>query len=996
MNFFKKIFCLSFLLLAFCSLYAQTGNKDYEVVKYSADDNYLPQNSVKSIVKDNNGFIWMTTENGLVRYDGSKFDVFNMENIKGINCSRMSLFRGSVVKDSIYLQTEFSEYILIKNNKVSFIPPKNIPSNFAINKTIFSKKRLFADKIHKTDNSYYSLENDLIKYYSSDNKLEWSVPFVYDRLTNFFLYENELYVIDNKEILKITKNKIIAYKNSKIIDKQSKILINYVMQQTFVIKGSSVYIIARNKNGFYLKTVLNNYDLSASNIISAFYDKQNNLLYLGSATSGLLVVKEKTFTTVSGSGANRVYYAQVPLGSDQFLASSGEVFSTNPLLTKPVIQLYDKKYSDLYILVMDKNGDIWTKTDNNVYKFYKQTNYKTYKEYNFKDRISIIYELKNGQILVGTGANDQINGKLYSNDLSVKNTAFTELMSLKFIPTCLLETENNVLYAGSNVGFHKINISIKKYLSFKNLANRTVRGLFSITANEIWITTYDKGFFLYNTSTTVITKFPLDKNKYLSSSHSIVDDLKGYFWISTNKGLFQVSKQNLIDYASKKTKSVYYHYYDKSEGFATNEFNGGCHPSGLLLKNSFITFPSMNGIVLFNSDKVVPKMPVSGIFFEQAKVDDKVIPVINNNLTVKQGFEILGIYIHSPYYGSANNVNIEVKFDGPITQKWRLIEDNYISFTTLPPGTYFLTARKLSGFNAQYQYKKLKITIPKLFHQTFLFYFIIFLLVLALIGYSIILRTQYIRKANILLENKIAEQTFQLRNTIKTLKNIKDSLKFEIASHKKLIAAITHDIKSPLRFLVLTGKHLYKNKENNKAIQEDIENVYSSSNQLYNFVDNLLEYAKVSDDGTLSQPYNLSDLVNEKINFFKNIATSKKTIILNLVNEKETLTINRQLLSIIIHNILDNSIKNTSAGKIEFSVIKDLDEFLLIIQDSGAGMSPELVAFYNNRTFLKGKKPKKIGLGLQMIAELVDIIKGKIIIESALNEGTKIIILFKI
>ena len=996
MFFSKKTTCIFLLLLSFYSLFSQIDNKDYEVVKYSADANFLPQNSVKSIVKDKNGFLWMTTENGLVRYDGSKFDVFNMDNIKGINSSRMRLFRGSIIKDSIYLQNEFLQYILINNNKVTYLKPKNVPSNFAINNTIFSAKRLFINKIHKTDNSYYSLENDLIAYYSSDNKLQWSVRFVYDYLSKFFLFENELYVVDNKQVIKFTKNKIISVGINKIFDKHSTILINNVSQQTIVINGLNVYIVAKSKNEFYLKTILNNYDVSKNNIISAFYDSQNELLFLGSATSGLLEIKKKKFRTVSGNIKNTVYYAQVPIATDKFLASSGEVFTTNSLLYNPITKLFNEKYSDSFILVADKNDNIWTKTDNEVYKFNKSTNFKTFTKWIFKDRISIIYKLKNGQIAIGTGADNQINGKLYLNNISRKNSAFVAVMNLNFIPTSLLETKNNVLYAGSNAGFYKINSATKKYVTYKNLSKSIVRGLLLTATDKIWITTYNKGFYLFDASSTVITKFPIDQNKYLLSSHCIIDDTKGYFWISTNKGLFQVSKKNLTDYAAKKINSVYYQYYNKSEGFATNEFNGGCQPAGLFLKNGYITFPSMNGIVLFNSDKINPKTPTNAIFFEQAKVDEKIIPIINNNLTVKQGFERLGIYIHSPYYGNANNLNIEVKFDGPVTQKWQSLKDNYISFTTLPPGTYLLTARKLSGFNAQFQYKKLKITIPKLFHQSYLFYFIIILLLLLLIGYSVRLRTRYIKKKNILLQNKIAEQTFQLRNTIKTLKNTKESLKFEIANHKKLIAAITHDIKSPLRFLAITGKHLFDNKENKKAIQEDIENVYSSSNQLYNYVDNLLEYAKVSDDVTLSQPYKLFDLINEKIDFFKNIASSKKTIIINLVPENETLTINRQLLSIIIHNILDNSIKHTYLGKIEFSFKKDLDEFLLIIEDTGYGMSQELLDFYNNRAFLKIKKKQNIGLGLQMISELLDIIKGKIKIESALNSGTKIILLFEI
>ena len=996
MHFPIKILSLFLFLFNFHPLFSQTESKDYDITSHSADNNSLPQNSVKSIIKDKNGFIWMTTENGLVRYDGNKFDVFNIENIKGINSNRMRPFRGSITKDSLYLQNDFLEYILINNNKVSFLKSKKVPANFVINSKAFSDKRLYVNKIHKKDNSYYSLENDAVSYYLSNNKLQWKTGFVYDYLTKFFLFENELYVIRDKEVLKFTKNKIISAGKNKIYDNLSTILINNVSQQTIVIKGLDVSIVARSKNEFYLKAVVNNYDLSKNNIVSAFYDTQNELLFLGSATLGLTIIKKKIFNSVSGNIIDRVYYAQVPYGTSKFLASSGEVFSTTLPSSNPIVKLYDEKYSDKYNLVVDKNDDIWTKTDNNVYKFHKKTNFKTFTKWIFKDRISIIYKLKNEQIIIGTGADNQINGKLYLSNFSPNNNAFVTLINLNFIPTCLLETEKNNLWTGSNVGFHKINIQTKKFTKNKKLSKSIVRNLYATKPNEIWITTYNKGFFLYNATTKVTTKFPLDKNKYLLSSHCIVEDAKGFFWIPTNKGLFQVSKQNLLQYAKKKTTSVYYHYYDQSDGFNTNEFNGGCQPCGLLLKNNFITFPSMNGNVLFNSLNVVPKLPTNTVFFEQAKVDDKVIAIVGNNVTVNQGFERLGIYIHSPYYGNANNLNIEVKFDGPITQKWRNLKDNYISFTTLPPGTYTLTARKLSGFNSQYKYQKLKITIPKLFYQTNFFYFLLLILFIVILLHAIKIRTQYIKRNNVLLQNKIAEQTFQLKFTVTTLKKTTETLQSEIANHKKLIGAITHDIKSPLRFLAITGKHLYKNRNDVEAIKDDIENVYSSSNQLYNFVDNLLEYTKVADHENHSEPYKLFDLIEEKKEIFLNIALSKKTSILNLVDENEIFTINRQLLSIIIHNLLDNAVKNTFSGKIKFSLMKNSDEMIIIIEDTGIGISDDLVKFYNNREFLKIKNQKSIGMGIQMVSELLDIIKGEMKIESSVNLGTKIILLFKI
>ncbi len=48
---------------------------------YSSDTDHLPQNSIKSITPDKYGFIWITTENGLVRFDGKEFKVFNDSNI---------------------------------------------------------------------------------------------------------------------------------------------------------------------------------------------------------------------------------------------------------------------------------------------------------------------------------------------------------------------------------------------------------------------------------------------------------------------------------------------------------------------------------------------------------------------------------------------------------------------------------------------------------------------------------------------------------------------------------------------------------------------------------------------------------------------------------------------------------------------------------------------------------------------------------------------------
>src|SRR5262247_1952459 len=53
-------------------------------------DNGLPQNTVRSIVQTRDGYLWLTTYDGLVRFDGVNFRVFDKSNTKGLNTNRFT------------------------------------------------------------------------------------------------------------------------------------------------------------------------------------------------------------------------------------------------------------------------------------------------------------------------------------------------------------------------------------------------------------------------------------------------------------------------------------------------------------------------------------------------------------------------------------------------------------------------------------------------------------------------------------------------------------------------------------------------------------------------------------------------------------------------------------------------------------------------------------------------------------------------------------------
>src|ERR1700679_2176276 len=66
---------------------AFSGMDDYIVKQYNSE-NGLPQNSAKDLLLDRNDFLWITTENGLVRFDGQQFLLYNASNTPFLQTNR--------------------------------------------------------------------------------------------------------------------------------------------------------------------------------------------------------------------------------------------------------------------------------------------------------------------------------------------------------------------------------------------------------------------------------------------------------------------------------------------------------------------------------------------------------------------------------------------------------------------------------------------------------------------------------------------------------------------------------------------------------------------------------------------------------------------------------------------------------------------------------------------------------------------------------------------
>ncbi|RNA63341.1 sensor histidine kinase [Chryseobacterium nematophagum] len=463
---------------------------------------------------------------------------------------------------------------------------------------------------------------------------------------------------------------------------------------------------------------------------------------------------------------------------------------------------------------------------------------------------------------------------------------------------------------------------------------------------------------------------PNDIKGYLLNAHTFLEDKKSNLWISSNNGLFKVSKNKLLRYSKDKKIQVNYFRYNTEHGLLNNEFNGAT-PSANILEDGDFVFPSMEGFVFFRPDKTKSNFPTSNqIFVERAEIDNK-LTHFKNKLSVNSDYKFLIIFIDIPYYyDDLENIYLQAKVENSKNSNWEFVnKDRRYFINKLPPGKYNLLVRFITSEEGNFVYKKIAIEIEPKFYETVLFQVFIVLLGIGSILLFIKHRTNFLNN--------------QLKATTNNLTTVQDRLKNEEEYQHKLVESISHDIATPVRFINILAQQLHEANDP-QAQKKYFEGIYNSSKQLYNFTSSLKSYIDLYKENysIAEKEYELYDLIQEKVLLFHSIAERNGTVIENNCSKNIMVKIHRDIVGVIIHNIIDNAVKHTVRGEIVISAKFQNHEVEIEIKDNGIGMSVQQMDYYSR--ILQHTTPneelelKNYGLGLQMVIKLIKKINSKI------------------
>jgi len=212
----------------------------------------------------------------------------------------------------------------------------------------------------------------------------------------------------------------------------------------------------------------------------------------------------------------------------------------------------------------------------------------------------------------------------------------------------------------------------------------------------------------------------------------------------------------------------------------------------------------------------------------------------------------------------------------------------------------------------------------------------------------------------------------------------------------EFVTAVTHDMKTPLASIMLTGDSLAQGRYTSpEAVREYGKIIASEGHQLTRLIENVLCYARLIDAATSYEfePLDVVELITESFEHFRvQVENARIDAAIDLPLNRSIVRGDRGMLRDAIDNVIDNAVKHGgSGGDLRVTGHDDGQMVHIQIADRGHGITPEELPkvfekFYRGRT--AGHYGS--GLGLTIARRIIEEHGGTIVIESRVGEGTTV------
>lgn len=254
--------------------------------------------------------------------------------------------------------------------------------------------------------------------------------------------------------------------------------------------------------------------------------------------------------------------------------------------------------------------------------------------------------------------------------------------------------------------------------------------------------------------------------------------------------------------------------------------------------------------------------------------------------------------------------------------------------------------------------------------------------------------------SNAIQKNLELEQAYRILNkTHEELEKTNETLKALNQQKNQFLGMAAHDLRNPLSVISGFSNYLLnvpKLDLDDKKIREMVEHIHTSSDFMLSLINDLLDYS-VIESGTISlslSEVNLKELIQKNMIFFESLAIKKNIkIVFNCPKEIPKVIADPNRVVQVLNNIVTNGIKfSHPEGTLKISLEPSESEVMITIEDSGIGMSQEMIKnLFQPFSKMKSQGTageKGTGLGLAIVYKIIKEHNGKICVKSEEGKGT--------
>lgn len=220
---------------------------------------------------------------------------------------------------------------------------------------------------------------------------------------------------------------------------------------------------------------------------------------------------------------------------------------------------------------------------------------------------------------------------------------------------------------------------------------------------------------------------------------------------------------------------------------------------------------------------------------------------------------------------------------------------------------------------------------------------------------------------------------------------------------KKFVANVSHELKTPITVMKIYAETLLDwglDEKKPESVKKDLQHILDNANRMESLVNDLLLLSKIDSKGrTLNiEECNLIQVMHEVIEQCKFQADEKNIDIeFVTVSKIPPVLADRNSLSRIFSNLILNAIKyNDERGTVEVYLSRVINDIVIKVKDNGLGIDPRYQKNIFDRFYRVDQTGSRqhggTGLGLSIAKELVDLLHGKITVNSALTSGSEFVV----